>query len=575
MSRQPIEPARRTGWATCMTACVLTICFVGLFGRVVYLQYQPAPQISVRLSHFRAQTPVMARRGQLKDRHGRVIAASRLAHRLFADPQQIEDPMRFAADIAHAIGDDPARIDQLVHAREDGRYVVVNALLNDQQFAAVRRLRLAGMGTQPRFLRQYPLGALAGQVVGFVGTDGGGLEGLEFALDGRLQGRDGQLPVLRDGRRRAVWVERAGYRPPVDGPDIRLSIDVFVQRIAEQELDLACRKYRAGRGELIVMHARSGQILALANWPLVGPDTMSKRPGWMRRNRCATDAFEPGSMFKPFVFATALGADLADPDEQIDCEEGLWVVRGRTLHDSHPFGTLSFDEVLIKSSNIGMGKVGLRMGRGRLYATTQAFGFGQLTGSGLPGESPGIVNRRSTWTDYSLTSIPMGQEIAVTPLQLVRAFSAFANGGLMVTPSILREDERWPIHAQVTDGPAADHVRDVLRRVVSEGTGQRGADSPHYRIWGKTGTAQVPDSRRGGYIPDAYTASFICGAPLDDPQVIVLAVVHQPDKSIGYYGGTVAAPVARAVVERTLTYLSVAPDADDTSDATLQYVSAD
>jgi len=544
---------------------IITFAMLGLLFRVGQLNWQADPQLQAHAGSRASADALMARRGDIVDRNGRTLAVSRVGYRLFVDPALIDDDTAFAFDLAHAIGDDPAAIEQRIGQRPDSRYVVIDKLLADEQVFAVKQLDSRAIGIEPRLVRSYPLREVAGQLVGFVGDEHRGLDGAEFLFNDRLAGENGNVAYLRDAQRRPVWVEAAAYQPPTYGDDIALSIDAMIQAITEHELAKAAEHYQATAAEAVVMHARTGQILAMANWPYFDPNVGSNASPELRRNRCVTDPYEPGSIFKPFVHAALTAQGFATPLEKIDCTEaGIYVTSGgRRLHDAHGQGTLTWDKVLIQSSNIGMAIVAQRMGAAKLHQAVSDFGFGQATGAALPGESRGIVNPLHQWNHYSVTSVPMGQEIAVTPLQMVRAFAAFANGGLIPTPSILAEHADRPVYQRAIDAETADQTRDVLHRVIAEGTGRR-ARSEKYRIWGKTGTAQVPDRTHGGYIEDAYTASFVCGAPLRRPQIVVVVVVHRPDKSIGHYGGTVAAPAAKQIVEQSLEYLGIPHDADDT-----------
>jgi len=565
------EPRRRQLHRSLILARIVSVCLtlalLGLVGRVVQLQHAPPEPLDQAAGSRESQVPLIARRGALLDRYGRTLAVSEVGFRLFVDPQLIDDHQRFAIHLARLIDDDPARIDRLIGQRADSRYVVIDPLLSPRLVQHVRNYNHPAVGLKKRLVRHYPQDKLAGQLVGFVGAEHIGLEGLEFAFEDALSGEPGQVRYLRDVRRRPVWVEPDDYQPPQHGRDIRLSVDAVVQAAAERHLADACEKYKAPRGEAVVLDPANGQVLAMANYPAFDPSRRGNVPAERRRNRCITDAYEPGSVFKPFVHAAATAAGVAEPDEKIDCTDaGFFVTSaGRRLHDAHGHGTLNWSGVLIKSSNIGMARVGLRLGAERMYHAVRRFGFGSPTGSGLPGESPGIVNPLARWNHYSITSVPMGQEIAVTPLQMAAAFSAFANGGLVPVPSVRAGDSAEPIFTPAIDPDVADYTRRTLRRVVTEGTGRR-AQSDKYRIWGKTGTAQVPDRTHGGYIDNAYTANFICGAPLNRPRIVVIVTVHRPDKSIGHYGGVVAAPAAKQIVEQTLEYLAVPHDADDAPD---------
>jgi len=567
MTQSNDQHARRVVIVAHVFVVALALALIASLARVAQLQFHPLPEVTQRIDHRDSVGRVMARRGALLDRQGRTLAASHVGYRLFADPKLIRDPIEFAVHVAHAVDIDPVQIDMALDDGFERRYVLLDKLLTDAQVAAARQLEMSGLALEPRLVRTYPQGPLAGQLIGFVGRDHTGLDGVEFAIDAVLRGQPGRLTVLRDVQRRALWVDAPAFQHPRDGAEVRLSIDTVIQAIAEEELAAACQQYEARSAQLIVMHATTGQLLAMANWPPFDPSGPDLGDVARRRNRCVTDPFEPGSIYKPFIHAAATAAGVVQPLEKIDTTtSGLWVTsRGRRLRDAHPHGLITWEQVLILSSNIGMGKIGLRLGERRLYQAVRAFGFGEVSGTALAGESRGIVNPIHQWTHYSLTSIPMGQEIAVTPVQLVRAFSAFANHGLIVSPSVIAAETDSPVRQRAIPPDVADATRLLLRRVVSEGTGRR-AKSKHYQIWGKTGTAQVPDRVRGGYKPRAYTASFICGAPLDQPQIIVLVTVHEPNPSIGYYGGVVSAPVAKNVVERSLTYLGVPHDHVDPRD---------
>ncbi len=548
-------------------AVVLTLAMLALLGRVVQLQYHPDPLIEARIGDRGNETKLLPRRGALLDCRGRPLAMTHLGYRLYADPGMIDPGSDFAAHVANAIDDDPARIERLLDERSDRRYAVITPLLSDAQLHQVRDLRLTGLGLEPRPIRTYPQGTIAGQVIGFVGAEHKGLDGLEFALDSILQGRGGEVITLRDARRRPLWIEQVAYTPPHDGNDIRLSIDAVIQRITENELEAACLKHRAKSGQIVVMDSRTGQLVAMANWPRLDPAEANNVKPEHRKNRCITDPFEPGSVFKPFMHAAATQEKIARGSQPVDATlSGVWVTpHGRRLHDAHPHGMLTWDKGLVVSSNIVMGKICAQMGSKKMYDWVRAFGFGSLSGTGLPGESVGIVNDLKKWGPYSLTSVPMGQEVGVTSVQMARAFSAFANGGLMVTPSVLADEMRAPIVQKVLERSVADHTRGLMRQVVTEGTGRR-AQSDLYQIWGKTGTAQVADRKRGGYKPRAYNASFIGAAPLNDPRLVVVVTVTEPDPAVAHFGGVVAAPIARNILEQSLTYLGVPRDAEPKDD---------
>lgn len=555
--------ARRVLVAGYIAIGLFSVGLLGIIVRVVQLKIHPSPSIARLIGSQRSTTRLHGRRGNITDRQGRIIASTGATHRLFVDPVLIEDPGTFSERVGYALGYDPAQIERTISQRLDSRYIVLDDRLDDARFALVQAMDLPGLATQVHLVREYPLGALAGQVIGFVGVDGTGLEGIELAFDSRLQASHGTLQYMRDNWQRPTWVRRDDYEPPSDGKVVSLSLDVMIQSIAEEELADTCSQFNAQGGQIIVMVPATGQILAMANHPPFNPNEFKQSALPQRRNRCVTDAYEPGSTFKAIIWSAALNAGLVQPENVFDCTSGgLWISpEGRRLRDVRGHGSIGADMILIKSSNIGMAQIGLRLGDRRLYEAVRAFGFGRSTGSGLPGESSGIVNPLHRWNHYSVTSVPMGQEIAVTSLQLARAFCVIANGGLMIVPTLRFPDEelRTPIYERVLSVATADHTRDVLHRVVTEGTGKK-ANSDLYPTFGKTGTAEVPNPNGGGYLADQYVSSFVGAAPLKSPQIVVLVCVQRPEKTKGYYGGTVAAPCVRRVIEKTLTYMGVAPE---------------
>lgn len=567
-SRQRRRAADRVVTFGRLMITAMTLGMLALLGRVGQLQFDPAPAAVQIAQAHRATSTMPARRGALLDRHGRILAVTSTATRLFVDSRLVTDPLTFPAHVGRTLDYDPAWISQRMGEKPDGRFIVLDDRLTPQRLAAIDGLdlttQLAGLSTQSYLVRHYPQGQLAGQLVGGVGVDGIGLEGLERLHDRQLTGQPGRLMLARAASRRALWLEAAGYHPAEPGRHVRLTLDSVIQSFAEQALSEACAKYGAPSGQLIVLDPRNGAILAMANHPAFDPNTLGRSTPQQRRNRCVTDVFEPGSIFKPFVWAGATELGLARVDEVIGCHNGLYVTpRGRRLRDVNAYDKLTWEQVLVKSSNIGMAIVGQRMEARRLYDTVRAFGFGQSTGSGLPGEVAGLVHPPRRWTHYSVTSVPMGQEIAVTPLQMARAMAVLANDGLAVQPTILHEaaeaSAAHPIYERVISSQTAAAARAALRKAVMEGTGRR-ADSDVYSVFGKTGTAQVPDLTRGGYREGHYVASFIGGAPYENPAVVVGCFIHIDDPSRGYYGGVVSAPVAKTVIEKTLAYMAIAPD---------------
>lgn len=547
-----------------VTIGLITLVMLVLLGRVVQLQIRPPQPIAQLVDTQYSRSPIEARRGDMRARDGRPIAVSRMVSQLFVDPTLIDEPASYSERIAFALDYDPIDIERTLSDRMHSRFVVLDRRLSEERLDKLRNLRLPGLGTQPRFVREYPQGPLAAPVVGFVGFEGKGLEGLERAMENQLRGENGDIRYLRDAARQPLWVPQNDYQPHRDGRSIYLTLDLTIQAIAEEELAAACKQYNAKSGELIVMDPHTGEILAMANYPSFDPrDVNSSQPD-ARRNRCVTDVFEPGSIFKPFLWAVATEQRYAHPSEVINAHHGLYVSpRGRRLRDAHPYDRLTWEQGLTKSSNILMAIVAQRMGEQRVHEAISSFGFGAKTGSELPGEVSGVLHPLKRWTHYSITSVPMGQEIGVTALQITRAFCVFGNDGLLITPTIVLRDQpgdempRPLLVQRVLSPAAAELTRRTMRKVVTEGTG-RNAKSDLYTIFGKTGTAQVA-GKRGGYLPGQYIGSFVGGAPTENPRVIVGCFIHQPETSRGYYGGIIAAPAARNVIERTLIHMGLPP----------------
>ncbi len=561
-----VRHARRVFVAGSLLLAMMALAMLGILVRVVLLQTQPPAPVAELIDTQRSTVELRGRRGTLLDRHGRALAVTKPATTLFVDAKLITEPATFAERVGHGLGYDPARVEMTLAARPDSRYIVLDRRLDDERLARLAQSQMpAGVSASTHLVREYPHGSLASQVIGFVGAEGAGLEGLERTFDRELSGVAGRMSYLRDASRRPLWIDQTTYHPPTDGKPVRLALDITLQAIAEGELAAAASQYGAQSGQIVVMQPHTGQVLAMANYPSFDPARLASARPEQWRNRAVTDVFEPGSIFKPFVWAPATSQAVADSNELIDCTtSGLWVTPvGRRLRDAHPNGLQTWDGVLTVSSNIGMAKVALRMGARRMFAAVRSFGFGQSTGSGLPGEVGGLVTPLNKWTHYSVTSVCMGQEIAVTPLQITRAMCVIANGGNMVAPTLVARDARpaageIPVLERILTPQAAAHTRQVLRRVVTDGTGRK-ANSPLYSIFGKTGTAQIADRVRGGYLPDQYVGSFICGAPVDDPQIVVGVFIHRPNKAKGYYGGIIAAPAAMRVVEQSLIYMGVPP----------------
>jgi cell division protein FtsI (penicillin-binding protein 3) len=561
---------RTAAWARVLIYTIVVLMLAQL-GRVVQLKISDDPRLVQHAGSSFSNRAEPARRGELLDRRGRLIATSTLGYRLFVDPQVVSDLATLPVELAERIGGDPVDIDRAILPRRHTRYAVVSELLEDWQVDAIRKSPIRGVVLQPRLVRHYPHGDLAAHIVGMVGYDHVGLGGAEHLFDNRLRQEDGKLRYLRDVRGRALWIELDGYQPSREGDSVRLSIDLVIQESVEQRLRQAVKEYNAGGGRMVVLDVHTGEILAMADIlnPREGWNEITEDPGRMihpalGRNRCATDPYEPGSTFKPFVWAAATELGKAVPEEVLPtpAHGKHRTSRGRFIGDAFNYAGATWREVLIKSLNSGMAIVAERMTPHELQHAVRRFGFGARTNSGIPGETAGIVTTARRWTHHSQTSVPMGHEIAVTPLQMVRAFSVIARDGTMPPlriTAVSPDDDEFEIVHRVLSESAAMLTREILRDVMTEGTGRR-AKSDRYQMFAKSGTAQLPRREGRGYYDNRYVSSFIAGAPFEEPRIVVLCVMDDPDAKIGYYGGAIAGPVVRDIIDEALTYLGVPPD---------------
>jgi cell division protein FtsI (penicillin-binding protein 3) len=503
-------------------------------------------------------------RGPIVDVKGRILAESIAAESIYADPQAIIDRAAAAKAIGAALGIAPREIADKLSGT--GSFVWIARQLPMETAAGVRRLRLPGVYFLDEHRRSYPRGTLAANVIGYVGLDGEGLAGIEHSLDSKVRGRAGRVTLLRDARRGMYQVGGDGANRPVDGNGVELTIDSVVQFIAEGALSKAMETYRATGGSAIVMEPSTGAILAMASLPSFDPNRFRDYSPTAWRNRNVQDIYEPGSTFKVVTASAGLEEGVVTPSQILDCGNGSIQIGNTEIHEHghNAYGLITFEEAMVHSSNVGAIRVGLALGQERFYRYIRRFGFGDRTGIPLPGEQPGLVRRTERWSQLSNASISIGQEISVTPLQVVDAIATVANGGVRVTPKIVErvvdsggntvwEPPRTP-PARVVSEKTAAVLNEILKSVVARGTGQPAALAEHI-VAGKTGTAQK--SARGGYSPDKFVASFGGYVPADRPRLVILVVVDEPRGA--QYGGTVAAPVFKEIAESTLRYLGVAP----------------
>lgn len=563
---------RRTNRMGQAIIAVVLGAFALLIGRLVYINEYPGSRLLAQAARQqRSVIPLPHRRGLIVDCNGRIISGTLLRKSVFADPKVLDDPQEAARQVARVLELAEEELAEDLLSAGEQRFLVIRRGISPEQAELIKEANIHGLGLFDEPYRTYPMKGLAGAVVGFVAPDGHGVSGLEYQYESWLSGENGVKTIIRDAKRKAFWLAEGGYRPPRDGLHIVLTIDAEIQSAAERELAVAVEKYRAESGVAIVMNPKTGAILAMANVPGFDPNSYGDYGAARYRNQAITDPFEPGSTFKPFVMAGALAEGVVRLGEVFDCEQGVFQDGKRVLHDHHPYGLLTLEDVLIKSSNIGMAKVGKKLGNERMHHTLRTFGFGEATGIDLLGEDPGMVHPLARWNSFTTTSVPMGHEVNVTPLQMARAFCAFANGGKLVQPHVLRAvlaadgrlvrdlSDHPPLGQAIPEDIAVTMKDKLLTDVVNKGTGSK-AQLSRYQVFGKTGTAQIARQGGGGYKQRAYVGSFVAGAPAADPQLVVMAAIRRPDPSIGYYGGTISAPVVRGILAHALAYLQVPPD---------------
>lgn len=539
---------------------VLAVAFGGLLLRATWLQGVRAKSLArLGQTQHRETVALPPGRGTMYDRTGVELALGERATTVYANPKQIVNPRAAALAVERTLGLDADRLYPLLADRTRG-FVYVERQADPAQAAALQRLKLSGFGFYPEERRSYPQRSVAAQVLGYVGIDGDGLSGLELGFDRDLAGSAGQETIVKDPSGRVIDVEQERRETP--GRDVFLTLDHSIQANAEEVLRQTVRKWHAKSASAIVLDPHTGSILAMAIQPGYDANRFPSAPRDLQRNRTVTDTYEPGSTFKLITVAAALSERLVAPSTRFTLPYSLDVA-DRVIHDAEERGTVNYSvaQILAHSSNIGAIKLAELLGRTRLSAWIKRFGFGRTTGIDYPGESPGIVLPPEKWSGSTIGNVPIGQGIAVTPVQMAAAYAAIANGGIWSRPHLVDHvagGGRPSLYRRrLVSARIADELVLMLKDVVAEGTGQFAA-MPGYQVAGKTGTAQKPDSH-GGYATGRYVASFVGIVPASRPRLVVLVTVDEPQGAI--WGGVVAAPVFQQIARFDLQYLEVPPDA--------------
>ena len=565
------DPAAVAGWRDVLRSrllvctALLALWTVGIEARLVYLQVIEHGDMMARANRQQLRTVKLpAKRGEIVDRSGRVLAYSVDADTIAAVPTAIENPDEVAARVC-------AALDRCGTAQ---RQLMAERLASKQQFAylarqvspdearRVKALDLAGLLFYKESRRYYPKKELAAHVLGYVGVDNAGLAGLESTFDSRIRGREGKMLLQTDARQHAMASREE--RPPTAGDGLELTIDEYLQYIADRELRAGVAENAAEGGTAIILQPYTGEILALANWPTFNPNAFNTADPIARRNRAVQDYYEPGSTFKVVTASAAIEEGLIRPTDPIDCSPGYITFGSRMIRDVHEYGVLPFIDVIAKSSNVGAIRVGMKIGATRLTQYVSRFGFGQTLASDFRGENAGMVWPADQLDASALASVSMGYQVGVTPLQMAAAVGAVANGGELVEPHVVRafirngrrEDVARNVVRRAIAPETAATVTEIMEAVVERGTAKATAQIDGYTVAGKTGTASKLEGRH--YSKSDYNASFAGFVPSRRPAVVIVVVIDSPHAH-GYYGAVVSGPVFKRIAEAALRHLGVGP----------------
>ena len=550
---------------TLIFAACLALAFIGILGRLAYLQVWKHDEYARLAENQHAKTvPLRPKRGPILDRGGQALAVSSRADALYVTPVKVEDAGRLAARLAPILGEPAREIARKLTVAK--KFAPVRRRLTPDMARAVRDLKDPSLTLVEDSLRLYPNRELAAQLIGFEGAEGKGLAGMEQVWDGHLAGVEGRAVVERDALGREVTGAPIVLKPSVAGQGIMLTIDATIQYLAEKEVDAAWRRTRAKSAMAVAMDPRTGEILAMAIRPTYNPNAFATATDDDRRVRAVTDPFEPGSTFKVIMAASALEEGVVRPTDRIFGENGAITIANATIHDWKKYGWLTFAEVLQNSSNVGSIKVGMQIGKERYYKYMTGFGFGAPTNLGLPGESRGQLRPPAQWSGLSLATMSIGQEISVTAVQMIAAFSAVANGGRLMQPQIIRavvDAQGREIRSfepktvrQVISPETARTLTEMMVNVVANGTGRHAA-IPGYDVAGKTGTAQKMDPATRRYSRAPGVLSFVGFVPADDPRLTMIVLLDEPKNE--KWGSEAAAPMFAAIGREALRYLNVPP----------------
>jgi cell division protein FtsI (penicillin-binding protein 3)/stage V sporulation protein D (sporulation-specific penicillin-binding protein) len=554
-----VKPAATNRRITLLAAAFLLLLAATL-ARATWIQVVKGPEYAaMALRQHRETVIVPASRGSIVDRNGEPLAIGKLATTIYANPHQVNDARDLTLAAAKQLDLDPATLYPQLTDKSKG-FIYVERKADPRKAKILQAQDFAGLGFYPEELRFYPQGPVASQLIGYAGLDNKGLEGLERSLEGTLAGTPGSQTIVKDPFGRALDVVET--KPETPGRSVRLTIDREVQANAEEILQDTVRRWGARAATAVVMDPHTGEIYAMATAPRFNANRFATTRADRRRNRAVTDAYEPGSTFKLVTVAAALQDHVVTPKSSFVLAPTIKVA-DRTIHEAHTRGTerLTVKQIVEQSSNIGAITIAERLGAGQLASWVDKFGFGSKTGIDFPGESPGFALPLDQWSGSTIGTVPIGHGIAVTPIQMARAYAAIANGGVLVRPHLIDRIDGKTVGRKPGRRIVSRHVSDqmlgMLRGVVLEGTGTEAA-IPGYTVAGKTGTAAKIDPD-GTYSTSRYVASFVGMVPATKPRLVIMVMVDEPHGDI--YGGSVAAPAFREIARFNLQHFEIPQDA--------------
>ncbi len=566
----PLQKSRKRAL---VLSTVILFCFAVVSLRLVNLMVFDHDKLSRRAAQQYIREKILQpQRGMIWDRRMKEMAANVESNSLYAVPSAIENTRDLTRELAPLTRISSKKLNMALLRKKHKDFIWLERKMDRETSLEVRKLLdkmgYDAVGLLPEAKRYYPKGRTGSHLLGFTNIDNSGIAGLELTYNEYLKGEVRNVSVGTDARGNRL---SSSIKEAVSGNNLILTIDEGIQYIVERELTDAMAEWQAKAAVAIMMNPMTGEILAMANRPTYDPNAAGKSRDYARRNRAITDLFEPGSTLKTVLAAAALEEGIVRPHDKFDVSKGYIVVGGKPIRDTHRNEILTFQEIIQRSSNVGAVQVGLKLGKEKYYQYVRKFGFGEKTEIDYPGEVRGILRRPDAWSGTSLAALSIGQEIGVTPLQVLRAYAAIANGGALMKPYIVSDiispegkivkSVKPHIERQVVSGRTASTVKDILKMVVEEGGTAKRAYIEGNLVAGKTGTAQIFDHKAGQYSKDKFISSFVGFVPADSPRIALIVVVYEPEGDS--YGGIVAAPVFRKIIEHTFSYMNVPMERDE------------